>query len=62
MSDAIAAPLFKKENIRIKELTAIEQEWQRLRQQDMFVVNRTLANTVNPEHPIKQLGVGNKET
>lgn len=61
LSDAIAAPLFKKENID-KELTAIEQEWQRLRQQDMFVVNRTLANTVNPEHPIKQLGVGNKAT
>jgi len=59
LSDAIANPLFKQVNID-KELNAIEQEWQRLRQQDMYVINRALANTVNPSHPIKKFGAGNK--
>ncbi|WP_010607026.1 insulinase family protein [Pseudoalteromonas maricaloris] len=59
LSDAIVNPLFDKENID-NEINAVDQEWQRLRQQDSFVINRTAAVTVNPEHPIRKFGAGNK--
>lgn len=59
--DAIAYPIFKETNLA-KEVNAVDQEWHRNKQQDMYGINRVVANTVNPEHPISGFGSGNKAT
>lgn len=57
--DAIANPLFKETNLA-KEVNAVDQEWHRNKQQDMFGINRVVAHTVNQNHPISGFGIGNK--
>jgi len=57
--DAIKSPLFKETHLA-KEVNAVDQEWHRNKQQDMFGINRVVAHTVNQNHPISGFGIGNK--
>lgn len=61
LSAAIKAPLFDPSMVE-KEISAVNSEWLLARQTQQFVTQRVAVNTSNPEHPKKQLGVGNNET
>lgn len=61
LSAAIIAPLFDASMVE-KEISAVNSEWLLARQSQQFVTQRVAVNTSNPDHPKKQLGVGNNET
>ena len=61
LSAAIMEPLFDGTMVE-KEINAVNSEWLKNRQTDVFIRQRAIALTGNPSHPRVKLGVGNKDT
>ncbi|WDE13438.1 insulinase family protein [Thalassomonas haliotis] len=60
-SDALKSPLFEEE-FTVKELNAIENEWQLASQGTSFAIYRANALTASPNHPMRKMGLGNLST
>ncbi len=60
-SDYFRAPLFDRKYSE-KERNAINSEWSKSRNQDSRILYQVSGLTANPEHPMRQLKIGNLET
>ncbi|EWH08239.1 peptidase, M16 (pitrilysin) family protein [Catenovulum agarivorans DS-2] len=61
LSAAISKPLLFAE-LTDKEITAVDNEWHRAKQNDNFISHRVLANIFNSNHSLSRFTMGNRQT